>query len=218
MRNSLLLAGLGLVLLAAGLSVWAYPQLPPHVPTHWDLAGHVNGYSSRLFAVVLVPAIAAFTWVLTIVLPAISPRKYRFDGAAANAFYEAMIAVLAVLVAVHYVLLRAELTHTEPPTVVLLGLIGLLLTVIGILIGKVPKNFFMGVRTPWTLASDEVWLQTNRLAGRLSVVGGLAIIVLSVFPLVWTIGPLIAIFLVIALVPVTYSYVLYKRIEGFGSD
>jgi uncharacterized membrane protein len=100
MRNSLLLLGLGLVLLAVGLSIWAYPLLPDRVPTSWDLAGHVSAYSSRLSAVVLLPAIAAFTWILAIVLPAISPRGVRFE-ASADAYYEALAAVLGVLVAMH---------------------------------------------------------------------------------------------------------------------
>jgi uncharacterized membrane protein len=217
MRNRLLLAGLGLVLLAAGLSVWAYPMLPSVVPTHWNLAGHVNGYSSRLVAVVIVPAVAALVWVLAAVVPAMSPRGFRF-GAAADAYYEAMLAVLAVLVAVHFVVLRGEMTGTAPPTVVIFGLIGLLFVVIGILMTKVPKNFFMGVRTPWTLANDEVWRKTNQVGGRLLAIGGLVLVVLSIFPPAWTIGAMIAVMVFSALAPVVYSYLLYKRIEGFGSD
>jgi immunity protein, SdpI family len=216
MRNSLLLGGLGLVLVAVGLSLWAYPLLPDRVPTHWNLAGHANGYSPRLVAVMLVPAIAAFVLALTGLLPAISPRGFRLNGAAADAYYEAMVAVLAMLVAIHFVVLRAEVTRTAPPTLVIVGLIGLLLVVLGILIGKVPRNFFMGVRTPWTLASDEVWRRTNRLGGRLMIAGGLTTIAVSVLPVSWTIGVLIAVIAVGALVPVVYSYVLYKRIEGFG--
>lgn len=215
MRNSLLLVGLGLVLLAVGLSIWAYPQLPDVVPSHWSLAGHVNGYLPRLVAVAIIPAIAVLTAVFAVVLPAISPRNYRFDGAII-AYYEAMIAVLAMLVAVHFVLLRAEIMGKAPPIGVILGLVGLLLAVLGILSGRVPKNFFMGVRTPWTLANDEVWLRTNRLAGRLMIVGGLAIVVLSLLPPAWMVGAFVAIILVAALVPTVYSYVLYKRIDGFG--
>jgi uncharacterized membrane protein len=116
------------------------------------------------------------------------------------------------------VLLRAEIAGTAPSTTVIVGLIGLLLVVIGILIAKVPKNFFMGIRTPWTLASDEVWVRTNRLGGRLMIVGGLAVIALSVFPLSWSVYALIAVILLTVLVPVIYSYALYKRVEGFGSD
>jgi uncharacterized membrane protein len=217
MRNSLLLVGLGLMLLAVGLSVWAYPLLPEVVPSHWDLAGHVNGYLPRFIAVAIVPAIAVLTSVLAIVLPAISPRNYRFGGAV-NEYYEAMIAVLAMLVAVHFLLLRAEIMGKAPPIALIFALIGLLLAALGVLIGKVPKNFFMGIRTPWTLANDEVWLRTNRLASRLMVVGGLAIVVLSVLPPAWMIGAFVAIILIAALVPIVYSYALYKRIEGFGSD
>ena len=212
MRNSLLLLGLGLVLLSVGLSFWAYPQLPHRVPTHWDLAGNVNGYSSRAFTVAFMPGMAAAIWVLMIVLPAISPRGYRFEDSA-TAFYEAMIATIALFVAVQFLILRAAITATPPSIEVIFALIGALLTVLGILIAKVPKNFFMGIRTPWTLASDEVWKQTNRLGGRLMVIAGVAVIVCSPFLFV-AVPALIACIAAIVAVPLVYSYVLYRRIEG----
>jgi len=212
MRNSLLLIGLGLVLLSAGLSFWAYPQLPHRVPTHWDLTGHINGYSSRAFTVAFMPAMAAVIWVMMIVLPGISPRGYRLDGAA-TAFYEAMIATIALFVAVQFIILRAAITQTAPSIEAIFALIGALMAVLGILIVKVPKNFFMGIRTPWTLASDEVWRKTNRLGGRLMVVAGVILIVCSPFVNV-AVGALIALIVAIVSVPLVYSYVLYRRIEG----
>jgi uncharacterized membrane protein len=211
-RKTLLLAGLGLALLAVGLSVWAYPSLPERVPTSWDLAGHVSGYHSRLFAAALMPAFAVFTLILMSVLPAISPRGYRFDGAA-TAFYEAALAAIALFVAVHFILLRAAMTGAPPSIALIFALIGLLMVVLGNLIGKVPKNFFMGIRTPWTLVSDEIWSRTNLLAGRLMAIGGVLVIASSAVTNL-VVPALLVVVVAIVAIPFVYSYVLYRRIEG----
>ncbi len=215
-RNRALLVGLVLVLVAVALSAWAYPSLPDRVPTHWDAAGHVNGYSSRLFAVCLMPAIIAFTWLLMLVLPAISPRGFRLESSA-GAFYGSVLAIIAVLLVLHFVLLRAELGQGAPSNRIFFVPVGVLMAVLGAYMGKLRRNFFIGVRTPWTLASDEVWRRTNRLGGRLFVLGGIAIALASLFSRA-ALPTLIAVVFVAALVPVVYSYVIYRQIEGFGSE
>ncbi len=212
MRRWWLLGGLGLVLLAVALSVWAYPALPQRVPTSWSLSGEAVGFSSRLGAVVFAPVLVAMIWVLMFVLPAISPRGFRLDRNL-SASYEICLAVIAVLVAIQFVLLRAQVAGTVPSFWLIFALIGVLLAVIGILIGRVPKNFFMGYRTPWTLVSDQVWLRTNVLGGRLMVVGGLLLIACSPFTNA-IVGALIAVMAVVVVVPIAYSYVLYRRLEG----
>jgi uncharacterized membrane protein len=215
-RNRALLIGLLIVLAAVALSAWAYPWLPEHVATHWDLAGNVNGYSSRLFAVALTPGVAVFLWLLMLVLPAISPRGFRLEESA-SAFYTCMLAVLALLVVIHFVLLRAAVTGMAPSLTLVFASIGALFAVIGSFLGRIKKNFWMGVRTPWTLASDVVWQRTNRLAGQLFVAGGIAIVISSFFGTT-AITVLIAVLAVALLVSIVYSYMLYRRIEGFGSD
>lgn len=215
-RNRALLVGVVLLIASAALSAWAYPSLPDRVPTHWDLAGHVNGYSSRLFAVSVVPIAMGFTWLLMLVLPAISPRGFRLEESA-EAFYLALLAIMAVLLVLHFITLRAELTQSAPSTTLLFALIGALFAVIGSLIGRLKKNFWFGIRTPWTLASDEVWLHTNRLAGRLLMVAGIALIAAS-FIGGTAIPTLIAIVVMVPVVSIVYSYVLYRRIEGFGPN
>jgi uncharacterized membrane protein len=215
-RNRALLIGLVLGLATIALSAWAYPALPDRVPTHWDMAGHPNGYSSRFFAVSLMPGIVAFTWLLMLVLPAISPRGFRLE-ASAGAFYGSVLAIMAVLLVLHYLILRAELGQSAPPNALLLGPIGVLLAVLGAFMGRLKKNFFIGIRTPWTLASDEVWSRSNRLGGRLFVLGGIVVVVASFFGSA-AIPTLLAVIAVAAVVPIAYSYILYRRIEGFGPE
>jgi uncharacterized membrane protein len=215
-RYRALAIGLVLVLAAAILSAWTYPLLPDRVPSHWDLAGHVNGYSSRLFAAVFMPATAGFFWLLMLVLPMISPRGFRL-GQSVGVFYTCLLAVLALLVLIHFITLRAALTNTAPSKIVLFAAIGVLFAIVGSLMGRLKKNFWIGVRTPWTLASDEVWLRTNRLAGRLFVAGGIVIVLASFFG--GAVVPiLLAVIGIVALFSVGYSYVIYRRIEGFDPE
>jgi len=215
-RKTALAAGLALVAASVAISLWAYPHVPARVPSHWDVAGNVNGYSPRWLAMTLVPAIAAFVWFLMLVLPAISPRGFRLDRSA-SAFYESVLAIVATLVLLHAVVARAQAAGATPPLAAGLILIGALFVVLGNLMGKLQKNFFIGIRTPWTLASDEVWLKTNRLTGRLMVACGLAIAISSFVPAV-TVGALIATVVALIAVPAIYSYVLYRRTEGFGPN
>lgn len=215
-RNRALLIGFLLVIAAVAISAWAYPSLPLRVATHWNLAGEANGYSSRLVAVALMPIILGFVWLLMLVLPAISPRGFRLE-ASAGPFYISILAVIAMMLAVHVGILRAQLSGAAPSQGHFLIPIGLLLVVLGILMGRLKKNFWIGVRTPWTLASDEVWTRTNQLAGVLFVLGGIATVGASLiggamaFVLLVVVG-------VVAIVPIAYSYILYRRIEGFGEN
>jgi uncharacterized membrane protein len=213
-RNRALLVGFLFFLAAVGLSAWAYPSLPERVPTHWDLAGNINGYSSRALAVTLMPSILIVAWLLMLVLPPISPRGFGLEQSA-PAFYSCILAVLALLLAMHFILLRAQTSDSAPSLTLLFASIGVLVAVIGSFLGRLKKNFWIGVRTPWTLASDEVWQRTNTLAGRLLIAGGGAIVIASFFGAA-VIPVLIAVIGIAALVSILYSYVLYHRIEGFG--
>lgn len=215
-RNRALLGGLLALAVAVVTSVWAYPALPAMVPTHWNLAGQVNGYSSRLFAVTLTPAIAAFMWLLVLVLPKISPRGFKL-AESANAYYACMLAVIVVIVVIHIMVVRAALSASMPSVTLLFLLIGALFMVVGAAMGRIKRNFWMGVRTPWTLASDEVWQRTNRFAGRWLIAGGIAVAISAFFPQV-AIAAILIVVIGIAIASLAYSYVLYRRSEGFDSD
>lgn len=213
-RKAALLVGCAFIIASSALSLWAYPHLSARVPTHWDLAGQVNGSSSRLAAVIFPPAILVMTLLLMIALPLVSPRNFRIDGFAGS-YYAIFVATVAVLTYLQVVVLRAQLGGSAPADATVDAAIGALLAVVGNFMGKTRKNFFVGVRTPWTLASDEVWLRTNRLAGMLMVIGGLALLTTSVVPSLAT-TVLLAVSAAVVVVPVAYSYVLYQRIVGFG--
>ena len=103
--------------------------------------------------------------------------------------------------------------HADVERVVNLGL-GLLLLVIGNYLGKVTRNFFVGIRTPWTLASDEVWLRTHRIGGWLFVAGGAVILIAGFIGPASALAVTLSVIIAIALFLTVYSYVVYRRVEG----
>jgi uncharacterized membrane protein len=149
------------------------------------------------------------------IIPVISPKGFRTDK------FSDVIGVLQVtlvgfmsIVAI-LVLLEAHGLNVLINEVIIAG-VGLLFVVIGNYLGKVRKNFFIGIRTPWTLASDEVWNRTHRMGGKLFMLSGVIIWLgaLLRLPLTWTVGVAVG----LVLIPVVYSYFLYRQIEGFEAD
>jgi len=194
-----LLISLILTLAAAGVSVWLYPHLP----------------EPRMRLAFLTPAIMAFTLVGLVVTPWVSPHGFRMDRFL-DVFWVIGSGIIAVLAFLHTVTLLQAAGHALPVAGLVFVTIGLLMFFIGNYMGKLRKNFFIGVLTPWTLASDEVWVRTHRLTGWVFAAAGIAIIADG---LLGANAPLfIAAITCAVLTPLVYSFVTYWRIEGFGPD
>ncbi len=208
---------ISLVFVATAFIVAAvlYPSLPEQIPTHWNAQGEVDGYMKKPGGVIVMPAMALFTYIVMKLIPVISPKGFRMDK------FSDVIGVLQVtlvsfmsIVAV-LVLLEARGLNVRINEMIIAGT-GLLFVIIGNYLGKVRKNFFIGIRTPWTLASDKVWNRTHRIGGKLFMLSGVIIWVgaLPGVPLTWAVGVAVG----LVLIPVVYSYLLYRRLEGFDSN
>lgn len=199
-----------IVVVAFIVSAVVYPRLPATIPTHWDVSGQPNGWSSRFWGAWLIPVFLLGMWALVRVLPKIDPRgsNYaKFGGA-----FEAIIdAIMLFMLALHVVALRAALGHpVEMQRILPIG-IGVLLIVIGNLLPRARPNWFVGIRTPWTLSSDRVWEKTHRFGGRVFVAAGLIITIAS---FVWVQEAhvvLFAVMVVVASSVMIYSYLEWKR-------
>ncbi|MEM8758613.1 MAG: SdpI family protein [Planctomycetota bacterium] len=206
------------LLLVAGAilaSVLAYPNLPEQVPTHWNAAGEIDGYSGRLTAAIMGPALAAGILLLMWLIPVISPRGFRTDSFQ-NVVNVIQVMLVAFMVGMGGIILAAGFGHELSVETIVPIATGLLFIVLGNYMGKIRKNFFIGIRTPWTLASDEVWALTHRFGGYLFVIAGA---LLMVTPLIGLgIEVVVGASLFAGLGPVVYSFIAYRRIEGFGPD
>ncbi len=192
-----------------------YPQLPAEVPIHWNIHGQIDGYGGKSWTF-LTPAIMAGFLLLFWVIPWLSPKQFAVDTFRSTYWYIALV-LCAMCAYLHGLLLWAALAGKVDITRAMLAGMLIMFGLLGNVLGKVRRNFYVGVRTPWTLASERVWNDTHRLAGRMFVgaalLGFLAALLLPVEAAVITV--LVSIFAA-ALVPVAYSLILYKRLEKRG--
>lgn len=210
------LPGLIMIAIAFGATAVLYSSLPDPMPSHWNGAGEVDGYLAQPWGAVILPVMMLGMWLLFLALPAISPRGFRMSRFI-GVYATIINTLLAFELLITGVVLAAGMGYpVDMNRVVPIG-VGVLFVVIGNYLGKTTKNFFLGIRTPWTLASDEVWRRTHRLAGWLFVLAGIIIAATGVFNIirVWL---FLGVVLTAALVPVVYSYLLYRRLEGFSDD
>jgi uncharacterized membrane protein len=200
---------------AIAVAAILYPSLPELIPTHWNAQGEVDGYMKKPGGVIIMPAMAVFTFVIMKLIPVISPKGFRIDKfsdvfGVLQVTLVGFISIVAILV-----LMEARGFDVRINEMIIAGT-GLLFVIIGNYLGRVRKNFFIGIRTPWTLASDEVWNRTHRIGGRLFILSGVIIWIGAILrlPLTWTVGVAVG----LVLIPIVYSYFLYRKIEGFESD
>lgn len=205
------LAGLAVAVVSFAAAAILYDRLPVSVPVHWNIHGKADGFISKPWGAFFYPAMIGGVTLLLAVLPAISPRGFRIEPFM-RTFRLIMAAVIIFSASLMVAVFAGALGLPVPVDRALLGGVGALLAVIGNVMGRTTKNFFIGVRTPWTLTNEDVWLRTNRLGGRLFVLIGLAIVVAAMVGL----DPLLPLGAIIAVTVflVVYSYVLYRKLEG----
>ncbi|NQZ03914.1 SdpI family protein [Idiomarina sp.] len=203
------------IVLSAVFVAAIYKQLPQEIPSHWNFAGEVDDYQSKPLGAWLMTLLMIALWALMECLHVLSPKGYSIDSfrTTIGLITNLMLGFLLLIqVAQLSVALGAEL---ELPTIIMVG-VGVLFICLGNYLGKLRKNFFIGIRTPWTLASDEVWYKTHRVGSYCFVIIG-AVLVSRAW---WTIPQslFIALIVALALVPTVYSFVIYRRLHRNDSE
>lgn len=206
------IARIGTVVGCFGATVCLYSRLPERSAIHWDASGHANGYAYKPWGPFIMPLILLVQAGLFEILPKISPRKYAL-ASSQRAYAAVSVATCVLLALTHALILGIALGATLSPARVVPAAVGVLFLITGNYLGKTGKNFFFGIRTPWTLASDEVWSRTHRMGGKCWIVAGVCLIACAMLGYVM-VGVVAAIVLG-ALVPSAYSYFIYRRLEGF---
>ena len=179
--------------------------LPESMPIHFDVHGDPNGYGSRMVYVWMPVGL----YFLMLLLPRIDPRKanYKvFEGS-----YYKLRLILAVFIGlINAGVIWGVINNSNAIHKFLPASIFLMFMLIGNYMGNFRPNYFVGIKVPWTLNSDEVWIRTHKLAGKLWFWGGLAGILLYFITerLDWVIIPLT---ILLVLVPMVYSYIIYQK-------
>ncbi len=202
----LVLIGLAIV---GGLMLWN--ELPDQMASHWNMNDQVDGTTSKFWGVFLMPLIAGGLLAILMLVPSIDPHKANIEQfrGTLNLF---IVLITVFLLYVHALTLAWNLGYQHfRISSALLPALGLLFIFIGYMLRGAKRNFFIGIRTPWTLSSDSVWDKTHRLGSVLFMISG-ALAFLGA----WSGGmtALLMIFVPLmgsTLFLVVYSYILYKN-------
>ncbi|MFA6428047.1 MAG: SdpI family protein [Candidatus Buchananbacteria bacterium] len=202
-----------LIILAVASSFYFYANFPEQVPIHWNVYGQVDGWSSRAFGAFFFPALITGMYLLFFIFPYLDPKKERYEqfAKAYHIFKGAIVAFVALL---YFYTSLIALGHQLLPVNVAVPVgIGVLFIIIGNYLGKVKANWFMGIRTPWTLSSEEVWNKSNRLGGKIFIIMGLFSVLGFWLPSTIFFGIFITMVIVGSLIPIVYSYWLWRKLN-----
>ena len=186
------------------LGAYLYPIMPERIASHWDASGSVNGYMSKLWGLFLMPAISTVLFLAFLVIPKIDPLKENI--AKFRAYFDLFILLLFGFLFYLYLLTifwnlgyRFNIIQLMAPA------IGPVIFYAGVLTENAKQNWFIGVRTPWTLSNERVWNKTNRLAGKLLKAAGILAMLGTAFPehaILFILVPAI----LAGIYPIVYSY------------
>lgn len=195
---------------AAAFGILNRSRLPAELPVHWNLQGEVDRWASSGSVIIGMPLLALGIAVLLTVLPTIDPRRANF------AQYEGTWwlignAILTFMAALHILVVGSGLGWNIAMPVVIGISVGGLLVVMGNYLTRVRPNWFLGIRTPWTLSSERSWRETHRLGGTLFVLGGLLIIVVTALKGTLTIWAMALGVGLPAVASIVYSFFVWKQ-------
>jgi uncharacterized membrane protein len=207
--RKVILISFGLVLLSYLLSIYFYPQMPEQMATHWDLRGEADGYMSKLWGLFFTPVVITVLTIIFLAIPRIDPKKENIEKF--RKYYDRFIIIFILfMLVVHVQILLWNIGIQISPNALFPVGVGLLFYYIGILMEKAERNWFIGIRTPWTLSSDRVWRKTHRLGGKLFKIAGI-VSILGVLSQELAIYFVIIPALFVAGFTIVYSYLEYQK-------
>jgi len=191
------------------LAAYLYPSMPDKMASHWNAAGEVNGYMSKAWALYLMPSITVVLYLMFLMIPKIDPLKKNIEKF--RGYFDWFILLMVVFFFYIYLLtIAANMGYLFNMTTMMLPAIGALFIYISYLLPRAKRNWFIGIRTPWTLSSDKVWLKTHILGAMLFRIAGFLIIA-SVFFQGYAIWIVLVSAFTAALCPIVYSYFEYQK-------
>jgi uncharacterized membrane protein len=203
---------IGFVLLPFMYLGYLWNSLPEKVPIHWNYKGEIDDWGTRYSLIGFLFLLPVLTYVLMLVIPKIDPKK-RVELMGGKYYQIKFVLVVFMSVLALFIIHSSNSQTLSSPSIVFV-LLGALFMALGNYFKVIKQNYFLGIKTPWTLESEEVWKLTHILAGKLWIVGGLLIVIFSLvlsedvnFYIFMTITAIISI------VPIVYSYIVFKELK-----
>jgi len=200
---------LGIILLSFIISIYFYPQMPEKIASHWNAQGQVDGYMSKFWGLFLMPFILVGLALLFVAIPRIDPLKANIEKF--RKYYDGFIILFFIfMLSIHFQVILWNLGIRISPNVIVPIGIGILFFYTGILCENVKRNWFIGIRTPWTLSNERVWEKTHKIGGELFKITGVITFIGVFFQrymLFFIFVPLIS----VAAYTIVYSYIEYQK-------
>jgi len=183
--------------------------MPEKMASHWNIQGKVDGYLSKFWGLFLMPLLSLALFVLFLLIPKIDPLKANIEKF--RKYFDGFIILIILFLFYLYLLTifwnfgnKFSMNQVLPPA------FGILFFYCGILIEKAKRNWFIGIRTPWTLSNEKVWERTHKIGGKLFKVAGIIVLLGIIFPnyaFFFILFPVIA----VSIYTVIYSYFEYRK-------
>jgi len=193
------------------ISIYFYPFVPEKMASHWNAEGKVNGYMPKNVALFLIPLVILFLSLLFIAIPKVDPMKSNIKSF--KKYYDGFVILfLAFMLSLHLQIILWNIGIKAPFNIFIPPWIAILFFYIGILLENAQQNWFIGIRTPWTLSNKIVWEKTHRLGGKLFKITAIVVLIGIIFPeyTIWFI--LLPVFASASYL-VVYSYFEYQKIS-----
>jgi len=183
--------------------------MPEKIASHWNAQGQVDGYISKFWGLFLIPFILIGLAILFVAIPKIDPLKANIEKF--RKYYDGFVILFFVfMLSVHFHLILWNLGVRISPNIIFPIGIGILFFYVGILCENAKRNWFIGIRTPWTLSSERVWEKTHKIGGKLFKIAGI-ITFLGVFFQSYALFFILVLIISVAVYTIIYSYLEYQK-------
>jgi uncharacterized membrane protein len=198
-----------IVLISFAIGIYFYSRMPEMMASHWDYRGEVDGYMPKFLGLFLMPIISAVLFGFFLLIPKLDPLKENIQKF--SKYFDGYILFFELFLLYVYLLtILWSLGVTFNMTAAIMPALGVLLFGMGILVEKAERNWFIGIRTPWTLSSETVWRKTHQLGGKLFKAIGIISVLGFLLP-DFAVFFILASVLIVSFYLVVYSYLEYKK-------
>ena len=198
-----------IILLLFFIGIYFYPQMPEKMASHWNARGQVDGYMSKLWGLFFIPLVLIALAFLFTVIPKVDPLKANIEKF--RKYYDGFIILFFIfMLLVQLQVILWNLGIKISPNTFVPVISGILFFYVGVLCENAKRNWFIGIRTPWTLSSERVWEKTHKISGKLFKIAGVIAFAGVFFQNYASLLILIPVILV-ATYAIIYSYVEYQK-------
>jgi len=201
---------IAIVLLPFIYLAYIWNQLPAKVPMHWNIKGEIDRYGDKIELIIIPILLPLLIYIIFLVVPKIDPKNKLNKMGNKLQVIKLILTTFMSILALFIIYSAKNQSFTNPNYIVLL--IGILYIILGNYFKTIKANYFIGIRTPWTLENEKVWKETHKLGGIMWFIGGIIVVLSS---LILDKQPNFTIFLIITgiitITPIIYSYIIFKK-------